>query len=472
MKKYNTILQDKRVLLATLASLLLATVLLSQNQQSFAPYLPDRSTGYTLLAIAAAALGLWLIWQNTTGRSNGQLSNAVVTFTGVAGLAIASCSFILSVAYGYTMGGNNAFLPVVFAIIFGAISVAEFTAAYWLEHWLNQRNAPMFMVASILMVIGVFTSILAGQALIASQIDDLKAERLQASDAYKSHQHQLDNAQQRVQNLSVSEHDYQNAQANIANLTQQANDLIAGNRQYANCTHFPQDLCTANGAYYTKTNQLNNELGSLRNQLLSNQQRIDQYNDYQGALSHLNTLENKALPAAVNADLPHIKWLAAVTHLDADLIEARLYISLAIIAELVGLVLLYFYGKGTRQDESLPIANVSLNQVPAMSCGGLINSDGLVYLHAGERVLTQAETDAYHAWLATNVSPTNVDHERNATNVSTNVAKTKKGQTATCPTCGTQFTRKNHWHVYCQEDCRIKGNGFKNKAEMLAKKSP
>ena len=67
--------------------------------------------------------------------------------------------------YEVITGGNNAFLPVVFAIIFGAISVAEFTAAYWLEHWLNQRNAPMFMVASVLMVIGVFTSILAGQAL-------------------------------------------------------------------------------------------------------------------------------------------------------------------------------------------------------------------------------------------------------------------------------------------------------------------
>lgn len=55
----------------------------------------------------------------------------------------------------------------------------------------------------------------------------------------------------------------------------------------------------------------------------------------------------------------------------------------------------------TATTPTIPPAGVILpDAIPALSTGGLITSDGLAILHAGERVLTVEETQEYHRWKA------------------------------------------------------------------------
>jgi len=249
-----------------------------------------------------------------------------------------------------------------------------------------------------LLVIGVTTSILAGQALIAGQVDAAKSERIQASDTYQGYKNQLATAQQKAQDLSVSTEAAQQAQQAIDLLMAQASNAISNNRTYADCSAFPNGNCVAKGAYYSRTDTLNNQLAPIQQQIAKQQAIINKYNDYQGALSYVSTLENKPLPQAVNGDLPHVVWLATLTGAEPSVVEAKIYVFLAVISEFVGLVLLYFYGQGTRANSELSIANVTLNQpIPQMKVGGYVNTDGLVYLHANELVLTAEETREYLA---------------------------------------------------------------------------
>ena len=471
------------------------TLLSTISETVFASDLPkpDSSTIYTLLALLILSLGLWLIWKQVKSQSTGQMSNTVVVFTGCAGLAIAACSFALSVSYGFTMGSSSQLLSLVFAMIFGAISIAEFVSAYWLERWLSSRNAFLFLVAGVLMAVGVMTSIIAGQALIASKIDEVKSQRVMASDAYQAAVAQRDNAMDLAQQLAVSDSEYQSAVTTAKRAHERGQRIISSsNSSYSDCSAWPRALCSQVGAYKTKTNQLNQQLSAHFNEFQQAQLVIERYNQYQAANQRAKELLENPLPSATQAELPHVKWLSAVTGVDPELLEARLYITLAIIAEFVGLMLLFFYGEETRKTSLNPNSKNSsghfpsfqaagVSPLPSLSTGGFIHQDGVVEVHAGEVVLTRELSDQFFEYLngrrknktteTLNTTqprvPSEVDElSRDKTTV---VKKTTSRELRVCanPECSVEFVPRQYNHKFCSEECRIKGHGFQSKGEML-----
>jgi hypothetical protein len=463
---------------------------------------PDSTTLYTFLAILILGLGLWLVWKKVKSHSTGQMSNTVVVFTGCAGLAIAACSFALSVSYGFTMGSSSSLLSLVFAMIFGAISIAEFVSAYWLERWLSSRNAFLFLIASVLMAVGVMTSIIAGQALIASKIDEVKSQRVMASDAYQAAVAQRNHANARAEQLAISDLEYEQAVQQAQRANQMGKKIIAqANRSYSNCSAWPHELCSQIANYETKTNELNQKLSSHFHQLQQAQLVINRYHQYQAANQRAQELLEIPLPNATQAQLPHVKWLSAVTGVDPDLLEARLYITLAIIAEFVGLMLLFFYGEETRKTRPNTQENpfhqsraAEVSPLPkelaSLNVGGFINSDGIVEVHAGETVLTKELTEKFKDYLSTLPHSSNYSksHSSNyskfgyqetpnssnttpnsgiktTSNSNSNSGKTTpngKGSKAHCAHCGKEFVRVRKGHKYCSKDCSAKAHGFQD----------
>ncbi len=445
--------------------------------------MPDSSTIYTLLALLILSLGLWLIWKQVKSNSTGQMSNTVVVFTGCAGLAIAACSFALSVSYGFTMGSSSQLLSLVFAMIFGAISIAEFVSAYWLERWLSSRNAFLFLVAGVLMAVGVMTSIIAGQALIASKIDEVKSQRVMASDAYQAAVAQRDNAMNLAQQLAISDSEYQTAVAAAKRAHERGKQMIStSNSSYSDCSAWPHALCSQVGAYKTKTNQLNQQLSSYFNEFQQTQLVIERYNQYQAANQRAKELLENPLPSATQAELPHVKWLSAVTGVDPELLEARLYITLAIIAEFVGLMLLFFYGEETRKTSlNSNFQSAQVSPLPSLNTGGLIHQDGVVEVHAGEVVLTKELSDQFFEYLngrrknktteTLNTTQPRVPSEvdESSRDKTTVVKKTTSREPRVCanPECSVEFVPRQYNHKFCNEACRIQGHGFQSKGEML-----
>ncbi len=441
---------------------------------------PDSSTVYTLLAIFILVLGLWLIWKRVKNHSTGQMSNTVVVFTGGAGLAIAACSFALSVSYGFAMGKGSPLLSLVFAMIFGAISIAEFVSAYWLERWLSSRNAFLFLIAGVLMAVGVMTSIIAGQALIASKIDEIKSQRVMASDAYQSAVARREQAMNLAQQLAVSDLEYQTAVTAANRANERGQQIISAvNPSYSDCSAWPHALCSQVGAYKTKTNQLNQQLSSYFNEFQQAQPVINRYNQYQAANQRANELLKNPLPNATQAELPHVKWLAAVTGVNPDLLEARLYITLAIIAEFVGLMLLFFYGEETRKISFNPNSEASshnfqaagVSPLPSLNTGGFIHQDGVVKVHAGEVVLTKELSDQFFEYLKGNTTLESVSSgvNQSSRDPTTVVKKTTSREPRVCanPQCSVEFVPRQYNHKFCSEECRIQGHGFQSKGEML-----
>jgi hypothetical protein len=392
-------------------SFTLAFVGINETAIDWQAYLPDESTFITLAVIAALCVGLWLVWSNLKGKTLGNdLPRVVVLGTGIAGILLASASLFLSTSFGWNMGGNHAFLPYVFALVFLAISIAEFVSTYWLGHFLQRVNATFFLIACVLMIVGVGTSILAGQALVASQVDQQKQARLYASDAYQSAQQQRENAHNRVAQLAVNEQAYHSAQSEIDTALSNAQSLISGNSVYSDCSQFPSALCNPIANYFSKTRELNAQLKPLQDSIKSNQAIIAQYQDFIAAKELANELNAEPLPQAVkNANLPHIIWLSDLTGVAPNIIEAKLYVSLAVISEFCALVLLFFYGLALRQDSpQYKPAKVTLNEpVPAMRVGGYVHDDGIAELHAGEIVLTAQQAKEWLAMQPTNSQPTN-----------------------------------------------------------------
>ena len=442
----------------------------------------DTILWFTIGFIIVIGAALYLMWKNVKEKAtdNG-LSDAVVTITGAAGITIALCSFSLSVFYGFSMGGGTGYLPIVFAVIFGAISVAEFTSAYWLEHWLISRNALLYVIATALMVVGVSTSIIAGQALIAGQIDQVKQERLVKSDSYKSALRARENAQAKVQKLAISESEFEQASAQYKSLKTEAQAIISQNRNYSQCSGFPISLCQPKvgrgGAYITRNNKANDALSPIREGMLTAQKVVNQYREYEAVQDLSDKLQAKPLPRGASVELPHIKWLSAVTGMAPDLVEARLYLSLAIIAELTGLILLFFYGKGTRPALT-GFKPAMVTAVPALESGGYILNEGYAYLHSDEIVLTKEQSREWLKHLASKSKsePTQtaqaaqqniirIEGKRVPNELSGKTGKGRMGLIDSCVQCENDYVVKTWNQTHCCNNCSAKSKGYDSSAD-------
>lgn len=442
---------------------------------------------FTLGFLAVVGFCFHLIWANVkSSEFDKPLPDTVITFTGASGMTIAICSFSLSVFYGFSMGGGHGLLPIVFAVIFGSISVAEFTSAYWVSHWLHTRNALLYTVAISLMLVGIGTSIIAGQALIAGQIDKVKQDRLVASDTYQSALKARENAQAKVQQLATSKSEFDAAKSTYNGLNSKAQGIISLNSAYSQCSNFPVSLCSAKtassgGSYRTRNNKTNAALAPIRDGMLSAKKVINQYQQYLAAQDVADTLLAKPLPKGASVELPHVKWLSAVTGMHPDLVEARLYLSLAIIAELTGLILLFFYGKGTR-----PIGfNTGFNParvspVPALDTGGYVLEEGYAYIHEDEIVLTKEQSREWLQYLAnkgkteppTQSSPQDtpkqvikIEGQRVPPELSGKTGKGRMGLIDSCVECGNDFVVKTWNNVHCCSDCSAKSKGYENSVD-------
>ena len=440
----------------------------------------------TAVAILIITGLLWLVWQNTS-KTKTQLPPTIVTFTGVGGISIAICSVVLSTSYGWSMAEGHPFLPVVFATIFASIAIGEFTSAYWLDHWVKTENAGLFILAAILMAVGIGTSILAGQAMIASEIDQIKAERRRASDEYQAALAERQQAAETARQLSVAEADYHAAVKQLEHSTQQANTIISNTpTAYADCSAFPTLLCSQRGNYRTMTAKLNQQLSPIRDALLSAKDTITRYERYQGAAAHAVSLQSHPLPSAQSAELPHIIWLSAVTGWKPGQIEAWMYITLAIIAECVGLLLLYFYGQGMNASNKRnavvrkPTGIAGGEQLATAETGAYILSGGLLDVHDDELLLNASDTATLQTAMreaGANTCDELLNALRNkATQSVNNVMRNKTtqrkavGGVYACEHCGKDYEARSTWQKYCSEQCRLLANGVKDKAKLLRNK--
>ena len=125
------------------------------------------------------------------------------------------------------------FIGVLFVSLFTGFCIAEFTASFHLAKAWNDGRIGLVAASVFLLVGGAVISIIAGQALIATKVDEAQAKRLQASEAYQSALKERQTAQEQVKNLALdgsivtqAKQKLAQFEASLAELTTQKNQAI------------------------------------------------------------------------------------------------------------------------------------------------------------------------------------------------------------------------------------------------------
>ena len=304
---------------------------------------------YTILVVLVITLLIWLAitWLRKPKGTTKLLSQSQENLTGLGAFMMALCSIGLSIGFSLSLA-TSIFIGILFASLFTGFCIAEFTASFHLaKAWADGRLGRV-VAAIFLLVGGAMISIIAGQALIATKVDEAQAKRLQASESYQLALNERQAAQQQVKNLAIDGSIVTQAQqklaqfeASLAELTTQKNQAIQ-----------TRDTCPPN--YLTKcvnpANQaianLDSKIEALKSAINKEQTFINQFDRYQSAKSYSDNLSNQPLPPNVINDstLPGIKALSIVLGIPTEVVGAHVFLFLAVFGELGGIILFYLWG--------------------------------------------------------------------------------------------------------------------------------
>ena len=260
---------------------------------------------------------------------------------------MALCSIGLSIGFSLSLA-TSIFIGILFVSLFTGFCIAEFTASFHLaKAWADGRLGRV--AAAIFLLIGGATiSIIAGQALIATKVDEAQAKRLQASETYQLALNERQAAQQQVKNLAIDGSIVTQAKQKLAQFENSLAELTTQKNQAIQA----HNACPPN--YLTKCvnpatqaiADLNSKIEVLKSTINKEQAFINQFDRYQSAKSYAENLSSQPLPPNVVNDstLPGIKALSIVLGVPTDVVGAHVFLFLAVFGELGGIILFYLWG--------------------------------------------------------------------------------------------------------------------------------
>jgi hypothetical protein len=212
----------------------------------------------------------------------------------------------------------------------------------------NGGRIGLVAASVFLLVGGAAISIIAGQALIATQVDEAQAKRLQASEAYQFALKERQAAQEQVKNLALDDSVVTQARQQLAQFERQLANLISQKDQALQV----RNACPPD--YLTKcikpANQtiaaLDSKISVTESAILKEQALLSQFEKYQHAKSYAADLSSQPLPpnAVTDSVLPGIRALSIVLNIPTEIVGAHVFLFLAIFGELSGIILFYFWG--------------------------------------------------------------------------------------------------------------------------------
>jgi hypothetical protein len=304
---------------------------------------------YTILVVLAITLLIWLAitWLRKPKGAAKLLSQSQENLTGLGAFMMALCSIGLSIGFSLSLA-TSIFIGILFVSLFTGFCIAEFTASFHLAKAWTDGRLGRVVAAIFLLVGGATISIIAGQALIATKVDEAQSRRLQASEAYQLALNERQAAQQQVKNLAIDGSIVTQAKQKLAQFETHLAELTTEKDQAIQT----RNACPPN--YLTKcikpANQaiadLNSKIEVLKSSMSKEQTLINQFDRYQSAKSYSDNLSNQSLPPNVINDstLPGIKALSIVLNIPTEVVGAHVFLFLAVFGELGGIILFYLWG--------------------------------------------------------------------------------------------------------------------------------
>jgi hypothetical protein len=304
---------------------------------------------YTVLVVGVIALSLWLTiaWMKKPKGITKLLSQSQENLSGLAAFMMVFCSIGLSIGFALSLS-TSMFIGVLFVSLFTGFCIAEFTASFHLAKAWNDGRIGLVAASVFLLVGGAVISIIAGQALIATKVDEAQAKRLQASEAYQSALKERQTAQEQVKNLALDSSVVTQAQQQLAQFENQLANLTSQKDQALQV----RDACPPD--YLTKcikpANQmlaaLDSKINVTESAILKEKTILDQFEKYQHAQSYAAKLSNQPLPpnAVTDSVLPGIRALSIVLNIPTEIVGAHVFLFLAVFGELGGIILFYLWG--------------------------------------------------------------------------------------------------------------------------------
>ena len=304
---------------------------------------------YTILVVLAITLLIWLaisFLKKPKGAAK-LLSQSQENLTGLGAFMMALCSIGLSIGFSLSLA-TSIFIGILFVSLFTGFCIAEFTASFHLAKAWSDGRLGRVAAAIFLLMGGATISIIAGQALIATKVDEAQAKRLEASEAYQLALNERQAAQQQVKNLAIdgsivtqAKQKLAQFETSLAELTTQKNQAI---QERNACPHNYLSKCIkpANQAIA----DLESKIEVLKSAVSKEQEFVNQFDRYQSAKSYSDNLSNQPLPpSAVNdSTLPGIKALSIVLNIPTEVVGAHVFLFLAVFGELGGIILFYLWG--------------------------------------------------------------------------------------------------------------------------------
>ena len=273
---------------------------------------------------------------------------------------MALCSIGLSIGFSLSLA-TSIFIGILFVSLFTGFCIAEFTASFhlakaWADGRLGRVAAAIFLLTG-----GATISIIAGQALIATKVDEAQAKRLQASETYQLALNERKTAQQQVKNLAIDSSIVTQAKQKLAQFENSLAELTTQKDQAIQA----RNACPPN--YLTKCinpatqaiADLDIKMTVLKSAITKEQTFINQSDRYQSAKSYAENLSNQPLPPSVVNDstLPGIKALSIVLGIPTEVVGAHVFLFLAVFGELGGIILFYLWGASRLERAFLTTSN-------------------------------------------------------------------------------------------------------------------
>ncbi len=111
---------------------------------------------------------------------------------------------------------------MLFVSLFTGFCIAEFTASFHLAKAWNDGCIGLVAASVFLLVGGATISIIAGQALIATKVDEAQSKRLRASEAYQLALNERQAAQAQVKSLAIDGSVVTSAKQQLAQFQEQS----------------------------------------------------------------------------------------------------------------------------------------------------------------------------------------------------------------------------------------------------------
>ena len=411
-----------------------------------------------LFIVGLFVLGLYAFLKSYKPAKDGNpLPLPVVTLTGVAGALAAFVSMSFSYAFGVSLG-DTLFMQVAMVALLFSWQIAEFTAAFWFGYALQSLSVGKTIVAVVLFAGGIAINWTAGQSFLSARVDQIETQRLKESDSYQMALAQRQQAADKAQSLAVSDNTAIDARARLAQLENELQTFLNSPAKNSGgiavgtvasvigrygCNGYYSGYCA--------------ERDRIENQMHEYRLVLDQFTAYQGAKSHADNLAAGELPTgAKSATLPGIQNLATTLNQPVEKVRAYFNSVLGAACEVAALAMLWLFGsfiaqlKNGQTGNSIPPAQVRKNEpVPALDVGGLILTDGLAHLHAGEVVIPAHEVAAYELWKSTRQASPKTETKIERETIYKTVGKTKP-----CEHCGEPFAVTRSNKKYCSDKCR------------------